>query len=630
MADPLAPFFLGSYGENNDFFEKTVVELFRDHVYWRRNFHPEDTPPISTVDQYDRDYLEGLARTRHELHDLTAQLKRSVPFFHPRYLGHMVSDLLMPGLVAQLVTTLYNPNNIVEEAAPITVALELEVGRQLCRMVGYQTDASREPCALGHLTSGGTVANDEALWLARATKLYPLAVKAACHETGIEVKRWLHDADEWALLNQPVSRVLELARAVAMSPKVDVLQPAIVRHRVESMGLARFCAAHPLVANLSVVAPATAHYSWKKAMSLLGLGVEQLIEVATTEARIDIAALDVLLARQAALRRPVLAVVGVFGTTEFGTFDPIHEIAKQRGRHLEFWLHVDAAWGGYMPSLFRDASGALRPRDEVKKEFRYFPSERVYRSTEALAHCDSITVDPHKMGFVPFGAGALVVRDRTVLDLVQQEAAYVFTAKSGAQSDDARYRSLGRFTLEGSKPGAAAAACYVNHRVLPLDSEHFGRLMARTIHHAEALFDLLGQLAQSLRDDVRLVMPFEPDSNLICLAINPVGNRSLLAANAFGRRLFEAFKVGGDERDHFHAFFGSCTTVALTHLGSEQRRLFESLGLDTGAPDDEGLFLLRHTLMNPWLQASPKAGVPSYLEAYCQHLTQLIHRVLGR
>ena len=71
--------------------------------------------------------------------------------------------LLMPGLIAQLTTTLYNPNNIVEDAAPVSVKLELEVGRQLCRMVGFPDATS-----LGHLTGGGTVANDESLWLARA------------------------------------------------------------------------------------------------------------------------------------------------------------------------------------------------------------------------------------------------------------------------------------------------------------------------------------------------------------------------------------------------------------------------------------------------------------------------------
>ena len=40
--------FLGPYGENDGLLEKLVVEFLRDHVYWRRNFHPEDPPPIPT------------------------------------------------------------------------------------------------------------------------------------------------------------------------------------------------------------------------------------------------------------------------------------------------------------------------------------------------------------------------------------------------------------------------------------------------------------------------------------------------------------------------------------------------------------------------------------------------------
>jgi glutamate/tyrosine decarboxylase-like PLP-dependent enzyme len=609
-------FFLGAYGENNDFFEKTLIELLRDHVYWRRNFHPEDLPPIGTAEQYSRDYLDGLARTRTELHKLTASLKRSVPFFHPRYLGHMVSDLLMPGLIAQLVTTLYNPNNIVEDVAPVTVQIELEVGRQLATMLGFSTDAAREPCALGHLTSGGTVANDEALWLARAVKLYPLAVRDACEATGLwpDVGVALQ-GDDWALLNVSVERALELARRVATwcqqsGGQGDLFFRAVEAARVEATGLAAFASKHPLVTGLAVVVPATAHYSWQKAMKLLGLGSSNVIEVATAQARLDVGALEQTLAAAAQARRPVLAVIGVYGTTEFGTLDPLHEIAALRGRHCDFWFHVDAAWGGYIPSLFRDDRGDMRPREAVHAEFRYFPSERVYRSTAALAEADSVTVDPHKLGFVPFGAGAFVVRNRRVLDLVQQEAPYVFT---GAVADDElRYRRLGRFIIEGSKPGAAAAACYVNHRVLPLDSQHFGRLIARGVQSCEQLVDRLTSFAQELEPWARVTAPFEPDCNLVCLALNPTGNSSLKAANDFGRRLFEGMSVRPDQPVQLREFFGSCTTVRLDHLGrGELERIGALLGLDLVAPDEGGLFLLRHTLMNPWLQSSPGQASPA-------------------
>ena len=96
--------FLGPYAENDTLLEKLVVEFLRDHVYWRRNFHPEDPPAIPTAAAQRPGYLQLEARMRRELHQLSAALKQSVPFHSPRYLGHMVSDLLLPGLAAQLLT----------------------------------------------------------------------------------------------------------------------------------------------------------------------------------------------------------------------------------------------------------------------------------------------------------------------------------------------------------------------------------------------------------------------------------------------------------------------------------------------------------------------------------------------
>ena len=633
MTDPLAPFFLGAYGENNDFFEKTLLELVRDHVFWRRNFHPEDDPPIGTHDQYTRAYLDGLARTRHELHQLTAALKRSVPSFHPRYLGHMVSDLLLPGLIAQLVTTLYNPNNIVEDVAPITVQLELEVGRQLARMLGFTVDPAHEPCALGHLTSGGTIANDEALWLARSTRLHPLALRDACESTGI----WMPDvpvrpgSKDLELLALGADEVLGLNRRVAAYCTRESRGPELFRAltaaRVEEVGLAAFVERHPVLRHMAVVVPATAHYSWRKAMTLLGLGAANLIEVPVHQARLDGARLEAALSALRKEGRPVLAVVGVYGTTEFGTLDSIHELVDVRRRFPGFWLHVDAAWGGYLPTVFRDRRGQLLPREAVRDGFRWFPSERVHRATAALAQADSVTVDPHKLGFVPFGAGALVVRNRRALDLVQQEAPYVFT--SPAEEDDRRYRALGRYALEGSKPGAAAAACYVNHRVLPLDHDHFGKLLARSVQTCERLVERIPSLREELAPWVRVAIPFEPDCNLVCLAFNPSGNRSLEAANAFGRRLFETLDVLPDRPVQLKEFFGSCTTVPLDHLGPEElQRIGAELDLELARPDDTVLFLLRHTLMNPWLQTSPGPGEPSYVEAYCHFLGRQIRALL--
>ena len=95
----------------------------------------------------------------------------------PRYLGHMVSDLALPGLAAHWLALPYNPNNVSEDAAPVTIDLELRAGLQLARMLGYRDDQGRADCAFGYLSSGGTAANFQALRLALSLKAFPVALR---------------------------------------------------------------------------------------------------------------------------------------------------------------------------------------------------------------------------------------------------------------------------------------------------------------------------------------------------------------------------------------------------------------------------------------------------------------------
>ena len=219
--DFLDPFFLGPAAENGQLLEDLVVEFLRDHVHWRRSFHPEDGRRIAPSASTRPDYLEFQARIRTELYSLSAELKQAVPFFHPRYVGHMSSDLLLAGLVARMVTTLYNPNNVSEEAAPVTLDKELAVGEQLAQMFGYSVDESCEPCAWGHLTSGGTVANYEALWNLRSVKFYGVALQTGAAACGFDpdgvgpARQRLSAYSKWELLNLSVDATIELRRNVA-------------------------------------------------------------------------------------------------------------------------------------------------------------------------------------------------------------------------------------------------------------------------------------------------------------------------------------------------------------------------------------------------------------------------------
>jgi len=629
MSDPaLYPCFLGPYGENDHLLESLVVEFLRDHVFWRRNVHPEDPPAIPTSARMRPDYQAFEARLRRELHSLSAALKRSVPFHSPRYLGHMVSDLALPGLAAHWLALPYNPNNVSEDAAPVTIDLELRAGLQLARMLGYGDDTRREDCAFGYLTSGGTSANFQALRLALALKAFPVALRAVA-PPGMELPR-----DDWAAFNLGPVAATQLWQdwqqwlAELAPPARRGWQRRLWDERFERLGLVDFFRRHPELSPPVVLAPVTAHYSWSKGMKLLGLGREQLLQVPETGMRLDAAELQRMLDQLRKQRRPVLMTVAVLGSTEFGTIDPVDEVIACRARcGLGFSIHVDAAWGGYLATLFRTPEGGLRPLAEMQSQFEdHFPSAGTHAAIAALPGTDSITVDPHKLGYLPFGAGAFLCRDQRAMGLLVEDADYVF---SDAACEDyfARYRKLGRFTLEGSKSGAIAAAVYVTHKVLPLDHQHFGRITAETIRATATFMRRARRFAEQMRGRLEVCVPFAPDSNLVCLALNPAGNRDVAVMNAFVRRLHDALRCDPAHAVQSREFFGSMTTLRPEALGeADLARVFAGLHLDpsTLLPEHDGadrLVILRHTLMNPYIEDTEN-GI-SYIDRYFDYLGQL-------
>src|SRR6267142_2857547 len=93
---------------------------------------------------------------------------------------------------------------------------------------------------------------------------------------------------------------------------------------------------------------------------------------------------------RAAGRRPFFVVANV-GTTNTGAIDPLPEILDI-ARHHGLWTHADAAYGGFFRLV---PEGAARMR--------------------GIERCDSITLDPHKGLFLPYGTGCLLVRDPETL-----------------------------------------------------------------------------------------------------------------------------------------------------------------------------------------------------------------------
>ncbi|MEU0387696.1 pyridoxal phosphate-dependent decarboxylase family protein [Streptomyces chartreusis] len=109
--------------------------------------------------------------------EFTGRLKDNYPFFHPHYAGQMLKPPHPAAVVGYLTAMLINPNNHALDGGPATARMEREAVAQLAAMFGYDTH-------LGHLTTSGTIANLEALFVAR--ELHPgrgVAYSADAHYT---------------------------------------------------------------------------------------------------------------------------------------------------------------------------------------------------------------------------------------------------------------------------------------------------------------------------------------------------------------------------------------------------------------------------------------------------------------
>jgi glutamate/tyrosine decarboxylase-like PLP-dependent enzyme len=135
---------------------------------WQATFGPCASHP--SVQVSDERFGAALA-------ELTSKLADNYPFFHPAYAGQMMKPPHPAAVVGYLAAMLINPNNHALDGGPATAAMEKEVVGQLAAMFGLRSH-------LGHLTTSGTIANLEALYVAR--ELHPglgIAYSSEAHYT---------------------------------------------------------------------------------------------------------------------------------------------------------------------------------------------------------------------------------------------------------------------------------------------------------------------------------------------------------------------------------------------------------------------------------------------------------------
>ncbi|GHA68351.1 pyridoxal-dependent decarboxylase [Streptomyces tendae] len=190
---------------------------------------------------------------------------------------------------------------------------------------------------------------------------------------------------------------------IGLGPAADgVFTSGGTQSNLQALLLAREEAKAESFADLRIFASEVSHFSVKKSAKLLGLSPDAVVSVPVDrDKRMQTVALARELERCTQDGLVPMAVVATGGTTDFGSIDPLPEIAglcEQYG----VWLHVDAAYGcGLLASL--------KYRDRIT----------------GIERADSVTVDYHKSFFQPVSSSAVLVRDAATLRHATYHAEYL-------------------------------------------------------------------------------------------------------------------------------------------------------------------------------------------------------------
>jgi len=275
----------------------------------------------------------------------------------PYFVGHMTSAIPFFMVHLKTIVAALNQNIVKVETSKVVSILEKQVIAKIHRLIYEKDEAFYEKhvqnirTTLGCFIEDGTLANLTAFWVARNSMLAPKNGFAGVEQEGIQAAYKAYGIERCVIL---VSRL--------------------------------------------------GHYCVKKAGGLLGIGNQNIITIdVDANNRMDMDCLKKAIKdiKNSAIKTKIIAIIGIAGTTETGTVDPLHEIGEICAEN-RIHFHVDAAWGG--PTLM---------------------SEKYRHLLKGIKLADSVTIDGHKQFYMPMGCGMVVFKDPSIMDAVAYHANYV-------------------------------------------------------------------------------------------------------------------------------------------------------------------------------------------------------------
>lgn len=332
---------------------------------------------------------ESQVHSSHFIRDFKLILDNCSPTSSPYFIGHMTSSL--PNFLLELakLITEKNQNLVKVETSKSFTKMELDCLYMLHNLIYQNHDYFysevnlNSQFSLGSFCSGGTIANITALWAARNNLLCPSKDFQGVQSEGVV---------------------------------------AALRYYGYK--------------NLAVIVSERAHYSIKKSVDILGLGINIIHTIPTDkDHKIRTDLLEQKMNELESQQIKVLTVVGIAGSTETGHVDDLLTmsiIAKKYQCHF----HVDAAWGGATMT-----------------------SARYKHILRGIEQADSVTVDAHKQFYIPMGLGMVLFKKPQLSKNITHHANYILRKDSN---------DLGRFSIEGSRSGMSLML-YVSFKVFGLN-----------------------------------------------------------------------------------------------------------------------------------------------------------------
>jgi tyrosine decarboxylase / aspartate 1-decarboxylase len=221
-----------------------------------------------------------------------------------------------------------------------------------------------------------------------------------------------------------------------------------------------------------ILLPTSAHFSFQKIASLMDM---KLVEVPVTKEYVmNVSEL------KKKIRTTTAAVVGLAGSTELGTIDPIPELSDLCSDE-QLFFHVDAAFGGFVIPFLKDL-GYQTPDFDFR-----------------LKGVSSISIDSHKMGYAAIPLGTLLVRKKQWLECISVDSPYISSEKQSG--------------LLGTRSGAPVAAAYAVAQYLGLKGYQ---------HMVKSCMDVT-RYTEKQMEEIGLSLVIKPTMNVLGVKLKKPG-----------------------------------------------------------------------------------------------------------